>query len=91
MLRNPSILILDEATSQVDSESELVIRDAIQDAAADRTMLIIAHRMASVVTADRIVVMDQGRIIDVGSHEELLGRCDVYIRLTTTQFVGIDS
>ena len=91
LVRNPSVLILDEATSQVDSESEVAIRDAIVEAAADRTMLIIAHRMASVITADRIVVMDQGRIVDVGSHDELLARCEVYARLTRTQLVGSDA
>ncbi len=91
LVRNPSVLILDEATSQVDSESEVAIRDAIVAAAVDRTMLIIAHRMASVVTADRIVVMDGGRIVDVGSHDELLARCEVYARLTRTQLMGSDA
>lgn len=91
LVRNPAILILDEATSQVDSESEVAIRDAINDAGIDRTMLIIAHRMASVITADRIVVMDGGRIVDVGSHEELLKRCELYARLTTTQLVGAEA
>lgn len=91
LVRNPAILILDEATSQVDSESEVAIRDAINDAGIDRTMLIIAHRMASVITADRIVVMDGGRIVDVGSHDELLKRCELYARLTTTQLVGAEA
>ena len=91
LVRDPSVLILDEATSQVDAESELAIRDAIVDAGADRTMLIIAHRMASVITADRIVVMDSGRIVDVGTHDDLLGRCDVYARLTRTQLVDTDT
>jgi subfamily B ATP-binding cassette protein MsbA len=90
LIRHPSILILDEATSQVDSESEVAIRDAIHDAGVDRTMLIIAHRMASVIDADRIVVLSRGQIVDVGSHEELLGRCDAYVQLTKTQLVGAD-
>ncbi len=91
LVRDPSILILDEATSQVDSESEVAIRDALHDAGVDRTMLIIAHRMASVVHADRIIVLDAGRVVDIGSHAELLGRCEVYDRLTRTQLVGSDT
>lgn len=91
LVRNPSILILDEATSQVDSESEVAIRDALHDAGVDRTMLIIAHRMASVVHADRIIVLEAGRVVDIGSHAELLGRCEVYDRLTRTQLVGSDT
>ena len=87
LVRKPSILILDEATSQVDSESEVAIRDAILDAGVDRTMLIIAHRMASVMNADRIIVLDGGRIVDQGTHLELLDRCEVYVRLTKTQLV----
>jgi subfamily B ATP-binding cassette protein MsbA len=87
LVRNPAILILDEATSQVDAESEVAIRDAIQEAGIDRTVLIIAHRMASVMTADRIVVLDKGSIVDIGTHEELLERCDTYARLTRTQLV----
>ena len=89
LVRNPAILILDEATSQVDSESEVAIRDAIHDAGVDRTMLVIAHRMASVIDADRIIVLDAGRIIDIGTHAELLKRCDVYSKLTRTQLVGV--
>ena len=54
-------------------------------------MLIIAHRMASVVHADRIIVLDAGRVVDIGSHAELLGRCEVYDRLTRTQLVGSDT
>ena len=87
LVRNPAILILDEATSQVDAESEVSIRDAIQDAGVDRTMLIIAHRMASVMTADRILVLDEGSVVDIGTHDELLERCEIYARLTRTQLV----
>ena len=90
LVRNPSILILDEATSQVDAESEVAIRDAMLDAGVDRTMLIIAHRMASVMNADRIVVIEGGRIVDQGTHAELLDRCSVYARLTRTQLVSAD-
>lgn len=87
LVRNPSILILDEATSQVDADSEVLIRDAIEEAGRDRTMLIIAHRMASVINADRIVVLDAGRVVDQGTHVDLLKRCDLYDRLTRTQLV----
>ena len=90
LLREPSILILDEATSQVDSESEAAIASAI-GAIKGRTVLVIAHRLATVLDCDRIVVMDQGRIVDVGRHEELLGRCPLYERLISTQLVSVES
>ena len=90
LLREPAILILDEATSQVDSESEAAIASAIR-AIKGRTVLVIAHRLATVLDCDRIVVMDQGRIVDVGRHEELLGRCPLYERLISTQLVSVES
>ena len=62
----------------------------MREAGVDRTMLIIAHRMASVMTADRIVVLEDGRVVDQGTHDELLDRCDVYARLTRTQLVPSD-
>ena len=88
ILRDPTILILDEATSQIDAESEKQIDDAIQTFCVGRTSLLIAHRFTTVLGADRIVVMDEGRIVDQGRHEELLGRCDVYKRLTESQLMG---
>jgi subfamily B ATP-binding cassette protein MsbA len=90
LLREPSILILDEATSQVDSESEAAIAAAIQEI-SNCTVLVIAHRLATVLDCDRIIVMDKGRIVDVGPHEELLSRCDLYDRLIRTQLVAVDT
>jgi ABC-type multidrug transport system fused ATPase/permease subunit len=85
VLRDPAILIMDEATSQIDAESEEQINEAIAEFAADRTVLVIAHRLSTVLACDRIVVMDQGRVVDSGRHDELLARCDLYRRLAQAQ------
>jgi subfamily B ATP-binding cassette protein MsbA len=81
ILRDPPILILDEATSQIDIESEHVIHKVLEQFARDRTAVIITHRLATLDLADRILVMEAGRILDLGTHEDLIGRCDVYRRL----------
>ncbi len=86
ILRDPPILILDEATSQVDLESEQLIHQVLEQFVKNRTVFIITHRLSTLVLADRVVVMNQGKIIDVGKHEELLGRCQLYTRLYDIQF-----
>ena len=88
VLRDPSILIMDEATSQVDAESEEQINAAIKEFGAGRTTLVIAHRLSTVLASDRIVVMDGGRIVATGRHEDLMGSCDVYARIARTQLVA---
>ena len=90
ILRDPAILIFDEAMSQVDAESERKIHEALEAFMASRTTLMIAHRFVTVLSADRIVVMNEGRIIDAGTNEELLQRCDLYRHLHRTQFGAAD-
>ena len=86
ILRDPSILILDEATSQVDLESEQAIQKVLEKFVRNRTTIIITHRLAILALADRIVVMQDGKIVDVGRHEELLARCGLYRRLYQIHF-----
>ena len=88
LLRDPSVLILDEATSQIDAESEAQISEAIDAFRANRTVIAIAHRLSTVRSADRIVVMDDGAVLDAGPHAELIERCGLYRRLVQTQLVG---
>ncbi|WMT91605.1 ABC transporter ATP-binding protein [Pelagibacterium sp. H642] len=85
-LKNPPILILDEATSALDTETELQIQQALAALSEGRTTLVIAHRLATIRNADRIVVVDGGRVVEQGSHEELLARNGAYARLHNAQF-----
>ncbi len=86
--RDAPVLIFDEATSQIDSDSEQKIQSALREFARDRTTIIIAHRLSTIQFADRIVVMDAGQIVDAGAHKELFDRCPLYRTLCETQLVS---
>jgi ABC-type multidrug transport system fused ATPase/permease subunit len=88
LLRRPRILLLDEATSQLDAANELALREAVADAGRSMTVLVVAHRLSSVVTADRIVVLDEGRVRAVGTHAQLLAGDELYRRLAATQLLS---
>jgi len=85
LLKDPAIVILDEATSSLDSESELAIQEALDEILLNRTAIVIAHRLSTIVGADRIVVVDDGRIAETGTHAELLARGGLYSELYRTQ------
>ena len=87
VLKDAPVLILDEATSSLDSESERYIQDAVENLRAGRATLVIAHRLSTIEGADRIIVMDRGRVTDTGTHAELLGRSGLYAGLYRLQFV----
>ncbi|MDB4989322.1 MAG: transporter, partial [Myxococcaceae bacterium] len=86
ILKNPPLLLLDEATSALDAESERMVQAALEAAMHGRTTIVIAHRLATVQRADRIIVMDQGQIVDSGRHAELIQRGGLYARLASLQF-----
>ena len=88
ILKNPRILVLDEATSSLDSESESLIQDALKRVMAGRTNIVIAHRLSTILAADLILVMDRGRIVERGTHDELLATGGLYSQLYETQFRG---
>ena len=90
LLKNAPILILDEATSSLDTESEALVQGALQNLISGRTVFVIAHRLTTVRHADRIVVLEGGRIADSGTHEDLLTRLGTYRKLYELQFMEID-
>ena len=91
LFREPQILLFDEATSALDTESERQVQTAIDRALEGRTAIIVAHRLSTIINADRILVFDQGRIVEQGTHAELLARSGVYARLYEIQYAGKDA
>jgi len=88
-LKNPPVLILDEATSDLDAESEFLVQQALAELMRHRTVLVIAHRLSTVRHADRIAVIHEGRIAEVGRHDELIARDGVYRKLYALQMEGV--
>jgi ATP-binding cassette subfamily B protein len=86
ILRDAPVLLLDEATSALDAESEQAVQHAVAEMAADRTTIIVAHRLATVKQADRILVFEEGRIVAEGSHDQLVAQGGLYARLARLQF-----
>jgi len=90
LLKNAPILILDEATSHLDTESEILVQRALQTLMSNRTVIVIAHRLSTIRRADKIVVLDRGKITEIGTHEELVNRGGIYQRLHELQFLEAD-
>src|SRR5207253_2404306 len=90
LLKNAPILILDEATSHLDTESEVLVQRALQNLMSHRTVIVIAHRLSTIRRADKIVVIDRGRVSEIGVHEELINHGGIYQRLHELQYLEAD-
>lgn len=90
-MKNPPILLLDEATSALDTESEKLVQDALETAMEGRTVILIAHRMSTIVNADMIVVVEDGRVTETGKHHQLIATSTFYNSLFTMQNINQDS
>jgi ATP-binding cassette subfamily B protein len=88
LLKNPPLLLLDEATSSLDAESERLVQKALEVAMSGRTTIVIAHRLSTVKKADRIIVMEHGRIIETGTHADLIAQGGLYSHLAKLQFTN---
>jgi subfamily B ATP-binding cassette protein MsbA len=89
LLKNAPILILDEATSHLDTESEMLVQQALQNLMSHRTVIVIAHRLSTIRRADKIVVLESGRICETGAHDELIRHGGVYQRLHDLQYIPL--
>ncbi len=87
IIKNPEILLLDEPTSALDTESESLVQQALENFMQDKTTLVIAHRFSTIKNADRVLVVDQGEIVEQGTHQELLERRGAYYRLCKNQCI----
>ena len=88
ILREPPIMLLDEATSALDSQSEALVQKALRKLCSDKTSVVVAHRLSTVIDADRIFVMDKGKIVAEGSHEKLLAHSELYYQLAKNQLLS---
>jgi subfamily B ATP-binding cassette protein MsbA len=91
LLKNAPILVLDEATSALDSQSEALVQSALHNLMTGRTVIVIAHRLSTVRRADRIVVLENGTIAEIGRHEELMQKAGIYRKLYDLQFIDVDA